>query len=77
MGQVRQKQPTLCWECAKATGGCQWSDRLQPVDGWEAIQTHNQTGSSYIVTNCPLFKRDAVNSGLKRYGYNEALYKML
>lgn len=53
---------TLCWDCEKATGGCSWSDKLIPVEGWDAIPTkikmviYKET-DSYKVLNCPLFKK--------------------
>ena len=42
-----QTRPTLCWSCARACGGCSWTDRdpktpevrFEPVDGWEAEKT--------------------------------------
>lgn len=56
---------TLCWECAKATGGCDWSKNFIPVDGWTATPTIiNQVYkkgdgfkaiSSYIIHKCPEF----------------------
>lgn len=70
------KNPTLCWDCANACGGCSWSSReAQPVDGWDATPTkvnmtieHNQPRSvdSYIVHSCPQFVRDAKNGGHER-----------
>ena len=68
------KKPTatLCWNCANATGGCRWSRRLRPVEGWKIIKTKKTSydGRDYascIVIECPEFKRDAVSNGLKRY----------
>ena len=29
-------QQQLCWDCASACGGCEWSDHLEPVPGWDA-----------------------------------------
>lgn len=39
-----QTRPTLCWSCARACGGCSWTERdpvthairFEPVKGWEA-----------------------------------------
>ena len=68
-------QQTKCWECAKACGGCSWADHFIPVDGWCAIKTrlklHNTSGlmddcASYIVIDCPQFKKDALPGGLDR-----------
>lgn len=59
---------TLCWDCARATGGCSWSDSLQPVEGWNAVETKKNTlFQSYIVRDCPLFIRDAIRGGSARY----------
>ena len=58
---------TICWDCKNACGGCSWSSSLIPVKGWTAIPTHNCSQSSYLVTECPEFERDALNGGLKRY----------
>lgn len=64
---------TLCWDCAKACGGCSWSKGLKPVCGWVAEQTMIKcTGCvpnmmpSYRVFTCPEFKRDAFDNGLTR-----------
>lgn len=61
------KQHTLCWDCAKATGYCSWSSILEPVKGWTAYPTKANTYESYRVTECPEFVRDAYNCGMKRY----------
>ena len=68
-GQTGQKS-TICWDCINAvpnpeTGaGCNWSRKLEPVDGWEAekneiIHYYGTTFSSVEtcrVIKCPLFK---------------------
>lgn len=63
--------PTLCWDCANAIGKCRWSFELKPVRGWKIIPTKNErygaTYKSCIVIECPEFKRDATDNGLKRY----------
>ena len=62
-------QFTICWDCARATGGCPWSDRLRPVKGWVAKElkpTSTRPYSTYIVLECPGFKRDAYDGGTKR-----------
>ena len=64
-----EKPLSLCWFCKKATcSGCSWSDRFEPVRGWEAIPmminqysgAHHKTISkvilSYHVVSCPDFK---------------------
>ena len=53
----------LCWSCSKACGGsdCPWANKLQPVEGWTAIQRiikdcgHKTT--HYRITKCPLFEK--------------------
>ena len=71
-------QATKCWDCARATGGCSWSDFFKPVSGWIAIPTkinsHKKqfdekakVNQSYIVIECPEFLRDAYAGGLKRF----------
>lgn len=64
-------KPTLCWDCAKATGGCSWCDEFKPVKGWTAKKTEIKVQSgnnlkSYVVIDCPLFERDAYNMGQRR-----------
>lgn len=51
---------TICWKCANACGGCDWSKkRAKPVAGWEAIRRDLYGGiESYIVLSCPKFEPD-------------------
>lgn len=53
---------TLCWDCAKACGGCRWSDVLRPVLKWQTEPTNN----GLRVVNCPEFERDAYEGGTIR-----------
>lgn len=51
---------TLCWFCERACGGCSWSDKLEPVAGWNAektkiLITKGTNIDSFIVKDCPLF----------------------
>lgn len=62
---MRVARATLCWDCAKACGGCSWSDWQEhtPVPGWVAeptmLRMNNDTYTrSYIVDSCPEFVRD-------------------
>lgn len=71
--EMRQKFTTqLCTTCARAVGFCSWSERLQPVEGWDAEPTKvkHQVGrgekskeasvmESYRVKACPLYVKDA------------------
>lgn len=59
----------LCWDCASACGGCEWSRSFQPVPGWTAtpvrrIQSYGKKGykviDTYRITACPKFTKGAV-----------------
>lgn len=65
------KKDTKCWSCKRSTdASCQWSKRLQPVDGWEAeerhvLSQHTYKGiliyrkvASYRVISCPMYEWD-------------------
>lgn len=57
------KSTQPCWTCAKACGGCNWSDELKPVDGWEAEEFIIKSGKllpllSYRITKCPEYEKD-------------------
>lgn len=62
------KPATLCWKCARACGGCSWSDgSFTPVEGWKATPTvlrgdrgvfRHKMMRSYYVQECPLFEND-------------------
>jgi hypothetical protein len=60
------KANSLCWQCKRAYGLCSWSDRFEPVKGWEAEPTIIMGGKrepkvdSYDVKKCPLFIQDRV-----------------
>ena len=55
---------SLCWWCDNCYGGCSWSQDFTPVKGWEAEPTKitsedsKREISSFMVINCPKFKRD-------------------
>lgn len=60
-----RKRQTLCWQCAKACGGCSWSSLAhKPVDGWAAerrdiyIRNKPDPLESYIVESCPEYVPD-------------------
>lgn len=50
----RQQAETLCWYCANACGGCSWSKKLVPVDGW--VTTPRGPGEDVVA--CPQFMAD-------------------
>lgn len=57
------KHCQLCWDCKNAIGGCSWSDKGEPVDGWDAtfdtLRNHNGIyKNTYAVFDCPLFVKD-------------------
>ena len=65
-------QQQLCWTCANACGGCgcEWSDHLKPVPGWDATPTSRvlkvsgkgkggtRVASSFVIHTCQKFRRD-------------------
>ncbi len=56
----KRYKDSLCWHCEKACGGCSWSIKLIPVEGWNAKRVQNKdfndTGIvSYTVIECPEF----------------------
>lgn len=60
------KRHALCWDCANACGGCNWSNELKPVDGWEIEYGGVGRRQGAYVVSCPEFIRDARSFGLKR-----------
>lgn len=59
------KKETLCWQCAKACGGCSWSSLAhKPVTGWTAerrdipVQNSSVPVESYVVHDCPEYVPD-------------------
>jgi hypothetical protein len=70
MASGYQGARSICWDCERACTGCSWSQEFIPVKGWKAIPTKmkqrdNQYVGTYIVCECPQFKRDAYDYGLK------------
>lgn len=59
---IFKRKDQLCWDCAKACGGCEWSDGLDPVPGWTAKKVLRKDGwhsyTTYEITACPKFERD-------------------
>lgn len=68
--KVEYQSTQLCWTCANACGGCEWSDHLEPVPGWDATPTSRvlkvggkgkggtRVASSFVIRSCPKFRRD-------------------
>ena len=57
----------LCWTCQKATGGCQWSRRGKPIDGWDAkpavVHANGVPLPSYAIVGCPEYITDEMKKG--------------
>lgn len=55
----------LCCYCKNSCGGCSWSRRFEPVEGWTAeptiIRQRNRQGKydihSYKITECPQYEK--------------------
>ena len=84
---IYKKPMSLCWKCAKACGGCSWSDgSFTPVEGWTAEKMKLRVApkkdkwgryvDSYMVTDCPLFEDDTAeyNKPTRRNKWNSAPY---
>ena len=68
--KVEFQSKQLCWDCANACGGCEWSDHLEPVPGWDASPTSRvlkvggkgkggtRVEASFVIRSCPKFRRD-------------------
>lgn len=68
--KVEYQSTQLCWTCANACGGCEWSDHLEPVPGWDATPTSRvlkvggkgkggtRVASSFVIHTYPKFRRD-------------------
>ena len=61
--RVNQKtyRAQLCNDCARASGLCPWSKNLTPVDGWDVVETEDESGQfyTYSVLSCPMYVKDA------------------
>jgi predicted nucleic acid-binding Zn ribbon protein len=58
MNKEKKQKDQLCWSCANATGGCSWSSKLQPVEGWNAIEVMVKEKDGYAfrtykIMSCP------------------------
>ena len=68
--EIVYQSTQLCWTCANACGGCEWSDHLEPVPGWDATPTsrvlkvggkgknRTRVETSFVIHTCPKFRRD-------------------
>lgn len=60
--KVEYQSKQLCWTCANACGGCEWSARFEPVPGWDAIATTRTVSGKFVeksfsVRACQKFRR--------------------
>lgn len=71
----------LCEKCGKACGGCNWSDELKPVEGWDAEETDLAGFNTYIIRRCPEFVRgtrdDKRRIGMDTNGFQLLLEAMM
>lgn len=55
------KVEQLCWSCKNACGGCSWSSKYQPIEGWEATHVYRidagRQMDTYSITACPEFAK--------------------
>lgn len=54
--RVGDGKHTICWDCKKCTGDCDWSSNFTPVEGWTAIK--DNVSGSYTVVSCPEYEED-------------------
>ncbi len=74
MNQIK-KIGSLCPHCRNAQGGCSWSQRLEPVDGWKAEETLLRGRvPGYLVKECPLFRPMDPTAGQRGRCWNCAHY---
>ena len=68
----------ICWGCARASGFCDWSRKLKPIEGWEAraVRSSYDGQKNYLISKCPLFVPDA-KTPEERREQRKALYKEL
>ena len=63
---AQANKEALCWQCRRATGGCEWSAFLRPVPGWKAERTFHRVkqggavrlAAGIRVAACPKFEQD-------------------
>lgn len=68
MSRGKVTKQTLCWDCKNSTKPdiCPWVRDFTPVPGWTAEKTEiRNLGESYLVKECPLFKRGAFKGGME------------
>lgn len=60
----------LCWTCQRACGGvngCEWSNKLSPVQGWTAeIITRKNGEQGYLIAKCPKYINDGIKEKPKK-----------
>ena len=60
----------LCWSCKNAVPddvghGCEWSEGLRPVPGWEAVPVFRQSmGDTWSISQCPKYDPEPIGRKL-------------
>lgn len=54
----------ICCGCENFAGGCPWSERFEPVEGWDAKMvslrmSEGRAVKTYTIKGCPLYEEDA------------------
>lgn len=65
-----------CWKCTKSAGGCSWSRRFEPVEGWDAMPTSVNRVSpnpTFVIRQCPEFDLDTAGG---RWSCSTCAYKL-
>lgn len=76
---------TICWNCRNSCNSdkchCSWSEKFEPVEGWEVEETSfknkgcEEMTKSYCVISCPLFIADKKSSNKLFYTKKTELFK--
>ncbi len=52
---LKRNKISICIDCEKSAGGCQWSAHLIPIEGWKASDSEKYPGG-YHIKRCPDFE---------------------
>jgi hypothetical protein len=57
-------KPSICIDCKKSGGACDWSSKFKPIDGWKAklVPQTSRKLASFCVYECPLFEKETERS---------------
>ena len=78
LNMVFMLQKSICNNCARSVGFCSWSSKLEPVEGWDAVQSYDPDGKpySYCVRKCPLYMADGETSKERKKQRKQLLKEM-